>query len=268
MHIKVWALLLLFLTTNSYGQSRHLPVDPDYSGVRTAEPPFNHWIALLPAPNSGVNVPSVSREKVSVSELRLPAKAVQELEKSAKAYRAGDVRGSATHLEKVLVIDPQYTPAHNALGRLYVSLREFDKALLEFEKAAAVEPQSADVEHNLSATLYLLKKYPEAETAARTTLAMDPLHNTTRYILGCILVAEQRFTPETEDLLRQSSKQIPNARLVLAKILMKRGALAEAEVELHAYLQVPDAAGKEEVQHVLALLRHNSDPLSPSGKPE
>jgi predicted Zn-dependent protease len=114
----------------------------------------------------------------------------------------------------------------------------------------------------------LLKKYPEAETAARATLALDPLHNTTRYILGCTLIAEKRFTTETEELLRQSSKQVPNARLVLANILMKRGAVEEATAELHAYLQVPNASGKDEVQHRLELLKQRQAPITPSGKSE
>jgi Tfp pilus assembly protein PilF len=267
MKIKVWALLLL-LAMNSYGQSRHM--GPDRSGVPSPEPLFNPWLALPPAPSTypGSYAPPVGPGKVSVDELRLPAKAVQELEKSVKAFRAGDVRGSATHLERVLVIDPQYTPAHNALGRLYLSLQEFERALVEFEKATAAEPRSAEVMHNLTATLFLLKKYPEAESAARATLALDPLHNTTRYILGCTLVAEKRFTPETEELLRQSSKQVPNARLVLANVLMKRGAVEEATGELQAYLQVPNASGKDGVQHWLELLKQNSNQITPSGTPE
>jgi Tfp pilus assembly protein PilF len=269
MNTKLWALLLL-LTVNSYGQSRHLPVDPDHSGVRAIEPPFTPWTTLAPAQplNPGTYAPPVDPGSVSVDELRLPAKAVQELEKSVKAYHAGDVRGSAMHLEKVLVIDPQYTPAHNALGRLYVSLHELDRAVLEFEKATAAEPRSASAMHNLTATLFLLKKYPEAETAARATLALDPLRNSTRYILGCTLVAEEHFNSETEELLRQSSKQFPNARLVLARSLMKRGAVEEATAELHAYLQVPDAPGKDEVQHWLEFLKQNSAQVSPSGKSE
>jgi thioredoxin-like negative regulator of GroEL len=58
-------------------------------------------------------------------------------------------------------------------------------------------------------------------------------------------------------LLRQSSKQVPNALLVLANVLMKRGAVEEATGELQAYLQVPNASGKDGVQHWLELLKQN-----------
>ena len=75
-----------------------------------------------------------------------------------KAYKSGDLRGSATHLEKVLAIDPQYYPAHNALGTLYIRLHEYQKALGEFEKTTAAQPRSAQELHNLSATLCLIKE--------------------------------------------------------------------------------------------------------------
>jgi Tfp pilus assembly protein PilF len=198
--------------------------------------------------------PPSASEKVSAEDLRLPPKAVHELERSQKAYQLGDLRGSATHLEKALVIDPQYWPAHTALGKLYVSLHEYDRAVGEFRKASAGEPFAVEPMNRLSATLFLLERYPEAESVARATLQVDPARAETRYILGCALVAQQSFTTETVEQLRLSSSQIPNARLVLASVLYSRGALAEAAAELRAYLEVPGAPGKEQVQSWLARL--------------
>ena len=185
---------------------------------------------------------------VSVDTLRMPPKAVHELEQSAKAYRSRDWRRSATHLEKVLAIYPQYTAAHDVLGRLYVTLHDYARALPEFEKAAAAEPRSAQTLHNLSATLLLLTRYSEAESAARATLKIDPVCITTRYVLACAMVAQGRCTPEATDLLRQSSSQIPEARLILARVFIKRGAVDEAEAELRAYLESPNASGKADVR--------------------
>jgi thioredoxin-like negative regulator of GroEL len=48
--------------------------------------------------------------------------------------------------------------------------------------------------------------------------------------------------------LRQSSAEVPNARLVLAHALIRRGATDEAKAELHAYLATPNAPGKDDVQ--------------------
>jgi thioredoxin-like negative regulator of GroEL len=50
------------------------------------------------------------------------------------------------------------------------------------------------------------------------------------------------------ELLKQSSAEVPNARLVLAHALISRGREDEAAAELHAYLATPNAPGKDDVQ--------------------
>ena len=248
MRHKVWALLLV-LTVNCYGQGRR-PVDPDHPGSTLAEPLWSPFPTVSPgAPiSSGSYAQPGMAGKVSVNELRIPPKAMHELEQSLKAYKSGDWRGSATHLEKVLSIDPQYYPAHNALGRLYVQMHEYEKALGEFEKATTAEPRSAQEMHNLSATLCLMKRYPESERAARATLQIDPMRATTRYVLATALIGEGRVNDEAVELLKQSSAEVPNARLVLAHALIGRGAKEEATAELRAYLATPNAPGKDDVR--------------------
>jgi tetratricopeptide (TPR) repeat protein len=262
MSYRVWILLLL-LATNCYSQDKVRPSDRDKSSE------FNPGSQLMRSLSRPTNVRTYSAPegpgKLSVEELRLPPKAVHELKRSEKAYQLGDWRGSAAHLEKVLVIGPQYWPAHIALGKLYVSFQEYDRAVEEFKKASASEPLPTEPLKHLSATLYLLGRYPEAESVARSALMIDPSQMATRYILGCALAAQERFTTETVEQLRQSSSQIPNARLVLASVLYRMGTLEEATAELHAYLEVPDAPGKDQAQSWLALLSHKTDNASRPG---
>lgn len=97
---------------------------------------------------------------------------------------------------------------------------------------------------------------------ARSSLKIDPAHTTTRYILGCALAAQERFTSETVEQLRQSSSQIPDARLVLARVLYRMGALEEATAELHAYLEVRDATGKDQAESWLRERRSRSGRFS------
>ena len=102
-----------------------------WAAVEPLRNPFRGGVAGQPM-NSGIYTQPGMSGKVSVNELRITAKVFHELEQSLKAYKSGDLLGSATHLEKLLVIDPQYYPAHNALGALYVRLHEYEKALGEF----------------------------------------------------------------------------------------------------------------------------------------
>ncbi|MGB2626963.1 MAG: tetratricopeptide repeat protein [Candidatus Acidiferrum sp.] len=256
MSYKVWVLLLL-LSTNCYSQEMSRP-----NGNNRFDE-FNPESQLMRSLSQPTSVPTYSAPgssgKLSIAELSLRPKAVHEMELSEKANLSGDWRGSAKHLEKVLAIDPQYWPAHDKLGRLYVILREYDRGVEEFKKASASEPLSAKPLNHLSATLFLMGRYAEVESVARATLEVDPAQTETRYILGCALVAQGRFTAETVEQLRLSGSQIPTARLVLADVLYRRGALPEAAAELRAYLEVPGAAEKEQVQSWLVRLKRKID---------
>jgi tetratricopeptide (TPR) repeat protein len=152
-------IVLLLLSTNCYAQEKVRPNDRD----RSSE--FNPGSQLMRSLSQPANVSTYSapegQGKLSVEELRLPPKAVQELKRSAKAYQLGDWRGAAAHLEKVLVLDRQYWPAHIALGKLYVNLHDYDRAIEEFKKASASAPLPAEALKNLSD--------PEAESVARAT---------------------------------------------------------------------------------------------------
>jgi tetratricopeptide (TPR) repeat protein len=161
-----WILLLL-PSTNCHSQEKGRPGDKD----RFAEFNQSQLMRSLSQP-AGPRTYSAPEGpgKLSVEELQLSPKAVRELKRSEKAYKSGDWRASATHLEKVMVIAPQYWPAHIALGKLYLSLHEYDRAIGEFKKASASEPSPAEPSNSLSAALILLERYAEAGSAAHTTL--------------------------------------------------------------------------------------------------
>jgi tetratricopeptide (TPR) repeat protein len=265
MKQAVWALFLMFIfASNSHGQ-RNSRGAVAKSSVDQQIDALNGDAGLQPmigAPSS----PPAGSGTVSVEGLKMPGNARRELKLAVKAYQAANWRDSATHLEKLLAFYPQFSPAHNALGGLYVNLHDYDKALGEFEKATTARPGSAQEMHNLSGTLYLLKRYNEAESTARATLAIDPLRPATRYLLASILIAQERWGEEVMELLRQSSKEIPGARLVLAQALYKRGAVDEAANELRAYLETPNASGRENVECWLGVLTHKVERASCVGK--
>jgi Tfp pilus assembly protein PilF len=245
-------VLLVLLSMNCYSQDKGRP------NGKNGFDEFNPESQLMRSLSEPKGVPSYSVSaglgKLSVAELRLRPKALRELELSEKANLLGDWQGSAKHLEKVLAIDPQYWPAHDKLGRLYVILHEYSRAVEEFRKASARAPRSAELLNHLSATLFLMERYSEVEGVARAVLEVDPAQPDTRYILGCALVAQGRFTAETVEQLRLSGAQIPTARLVLARVLYRRGELPEAAAELRAYLEVLGAPEKEQVQSWLVRL--------------
>ncbi|MGB8325512.1 MAG: tetratricopeptide repeat protein [Candidatus Acidiferrum sp.] len=182
---------------------------------------------------------------ISVDALKMPPRAVLEFQQALKDYKAGNMKGSVAHLEKSLAICPEFPEAHNTLGVMYAQLNEAEKALEEFRKASALNPKLVSSVNNQSAILLLMRRYPEAESAARHALDLDPQHKSTRYLLGRILLTENQNTAETLELLRQSRNDFPPARLFLSQVLINRGEKEAALQELNAYLEIPNAPQKE-----------------------
>lgn len=108
--------------------------------------------------------------------------------------------------------------------------------------------------NNLSVALFLLQRYPDAEAAARLALDLDAPNSTARYMLGCILATEKRNPSEAIEMLRQTQGEFPDARLLLAQVLLRQGAVNEAKNELHNYLKVPGVEKKQKVECWLARL--------------
>ena len=188
---------------------------------------------------------------VSVGDLGIPPKAAKELERSQRALKSGDTRSCVEHLEKALQIYPHWMAAHNNLGARYMGLQEYEKAIAEFQKAIAISPSVVEPFNNLSVAFFLEQRYADAEAAARRALELDPRHPTARYLLGA---TEKRNPEEAMELLRQTKREFPDARLLLAQILIRRGALEEGESELREYLALPGAEKRQNVERWLARL--------------
>ena len=210
--------------------------------------PFAPIVAVDPS-----RVPKTG-ETISMRELSIPPKAVKELQRSQTAFSSGDIRSSAFHLEKALKIYPRSLEAHNNLGSRYIDLREYEKAAVEFQKAIEIDPRVMQPFNNLSVALFLLQRYPQAEAAARRALDLDPRNSTSRYMLGAVLATEKRNPLEAMEMLRQTEREFPDARLLLARILLGQGAANEAANELREYLKMPGVEKKQSVECWLARL--------------
>jgi tetratricopeptide (TPR) repeat protein len=191
-------------------------------------------------------------EPVSARQLVVPRKAAKELDRAAKAYQAFEPQSAVAHLQTALRIYPHFMQAHNNLGAAYIDLHEYELAANEFRQAIALDAVAAQPYNNLSLTLFFLKRYPEAEIAARQALHLDPTLASARATLGRALIAQNQNTDEAVDLLRQASTELPDARLPLAQVLIRRCFLDEAATELRAYLQNPDPATKQTAEQWLA----------------
>ena len=191
---------------------------------------------------------------VSARQLLIPGKAMKEFKRGNKDFLAKDFKTSAEHFKRAVAMYPDFAEARNNLGASYLMTGEYEKSVAQLEKAIALDPKPILPYDNLSFALFLLKHYPDSETAARRALQIDPRHVTSLSLLGNALAAQEHFTQEAVDSLRQSRKEIPEDRLTLAEILLRRGERTQAVAELREYLKVASGPEKQKVQCWLARL--------------
>jgi tetratricopeptide (TPR) repeat protein len=256
MRIAALFGLVFLLAAPLHAQARRRPTltqNQNNDGVIDLSDP----LIFLPVHSEANASTAVNGSSVPVSQLRIPSKAVKEVERSQKAFEAGDVRASADHLEKAVQIYPDFLQARNILGTRYVRLGEYDKALAEYQTALAIDPHLPQTYHNLCVALFFLRSYSEAELAARHSLEFVPQHVASRYILGRALIAQGHATPEAIEMLRQSEDKFPNASLILATVLFKQGHVDQTITELRQYLKAsPDPDNKQKAQCWLQQLSH------------
>jgi tetratricopeptide (TPR) repeat protein len=182
---------------------------------------------------------------ISVRELQLPAAAMKEFRRSEKSISSRDFLSAADHLKKALRIEPDFVQAHNNLGATYMELEKFEDAITEFKKTIELDPKMEAPYRNMSLSLFELGRYSEAEAAARQAVALNPQHGAARYTLGRALAAQGSTSAETEELLRGTLAEFPEARLPLAEVLLNRCASDEAAAELRSYLASPSTIDPE-----------------------
>ena len=212
------------------------------------------WIDAVPTQPAAAVHSTDSLKPVSVQQLRIPEKALKEIQRSQKAFEAGDLRASNDHLKKALRIYPDLTQAHFDLGGNYLRLHEYEQALPEFQQFVETYPDSAQGYYGLSVALFLMRRYSEAEASARRALELDPDALDYRYMVGNSMIGQGHITPEAKELLHQSESKYPNASLVLAQVLLHEGKIDDVVAELQAYLRSPDPVNKANAECWLALL--------------
>ncbi len=191
---------------------------------------------------------------VSVNRLRhqVPAKAQNELARSEQEFRQGHLQSSVGHLKKAIGIDPDFMEAHNNLGARYIALGDNERAVDHLETALRLDPSSAFAQLNLSLALYCLKRGDQAEQYARNAIRLTPGLPKAHYLLGLILQAKGKNTPEAVEHLETSAVEFPKAHLLAARSLLLRGAVGPAAVEFRQYLAWPQAENREQIEQWLA----------------
>ncbi|WP_169303100.1 tetratricopeptide repeat protein [Thalassotalea mangrovi] len=98
-------------------------------------------------------------------------------EYGAYLFAIGDYTNAIPQLKKVVLLNQNLVNAHNALGACYMMLWQLDKAIVEFNKASEIKPNSA-VFSNLATNYFWMGDFEKAAINYQKALDLTPENST------------------------------------------------------------------------------------------
>jgi tetratricopeptide (TPR) repeat protein len=126
---------------------------------------------------------------VSVDPSHDYEKAKKENEKALKFVEGGKLDKAEQALQRSLVADVNYGPAHNNLGKLYYSQSKYYLAAIEFDFAIKLMPERAEPANNLGMVYEKVGKLNEAIESYEVAQRLQP---TNPEVLGNLIRAHMR----------------------------------------------------------------------------
>jgi len=198
--------------------------------VRSDIAPTSHVTIILrpleqtvesPPPDSvkGGNPHLVSAESYRKD---FPDRAVKEFEAGRREAAKGKTDKAIKRYLEALKLAPDFYPAHNNLGTIYLSRQEFEKAEKAFSECLRLKDTDANAYFNLGNVYLLTGRYPQAEDVLRRGLAREPLSALGHHLLGAVQLRQRQFVPAEHSLLkaRELDPGMPAVRLELVSFYL------------------------------------------------
>ncbi len=164
-------------------------INQELGRLKDAERYFKKYLEIRPTDEKAL----VSLSKVLNGQGR-PEEAIEVLEQAMKVYPEHAARmlyniariridqgknaKAEECLKRVIVLDPEFSEAHNNLGTIYAGRGDYSGAVEHFKKALAADPAMGDAHLNGAMCYYLLKEYKKAlfhaDRARRLGVEVDP----------------------------------------------------------------------------------------------
>jgi len=168
--------------------------------------------------------------------------------------------------EKVLRLDPNFTPVLNRLGYAYASNGDLQKAIDLMQRYVAAAPNDPNPEDSYGDVLFKAGRYDEAQARFESALKKDPKFGPSQHELGDVF-AMKGEQEKARDAYRKAAALAANPRRSIeyrssiGLTYVREGNLAQADKEYSALAAEAKAAGFPdlEAQLHLTMARYQSD---------
>lgn len=181
----------------------------------------------------------IATDTVSFAALqhKTPNRAWDAFRDAQKAGVAGDIQRSIQRLQDALAIDSDFAEAHSDLAVRYAKLGQVEEGLLHAQTAFNLNPNLPEAGCNVAVFLVSLKRYPEAEVAARRMLNGQSYLSELHGALAISLIGQRGNLDEALDHLRQATADFPYIKVMAARVFIEVGRPDLAVDQVKSYLQ-------------------------------
>ncbi|MGB9072647.1 MAG: tetratricopeptide repeat protein [Terriglobales bacterium] len=168
-----------------------------------------------------------------------PTDALKEFKEGVKADQKHKVENAITHYQKAIALAPNFYPARNNLGTLYLGKADYAASREQFERVIEINPTDAAAYFNLGNVYLLTRQYEDAERLVEQGLKRQPESAFGHFLRGS-LYAWTGDAPRAETSLRRSLELDPKmaqAHLALVNLFIREGKHEAAIAELKTFLK-------------------------------
>lgn len=200
-------------------------------------------------------------------EKQFPGKVVKEFEEGVRCQADGKTADAVRHFQASLKLAPDFYPAHNNLGTVYLSQSNFPAAQQEFEAVLKLKLSDTQAYFNLGNVFLLTGRYDDCLRMLEEGLRKQPNSGLGHFLLGSVYTRLGRL-PEAERALHdaiQFDPSLSRAHLELVNLYLREKRAPEAISELKFFLKTfPADPLVPGVQRVLARLEGAPQQVSKS----
>lgn len=202
----------------------------------------NLQLALIPDRSEVGTKPPPPSSKL-VLDASVPAEARKEFEKADailathKKERTGD---AMVHLQKALMLYPNFLEAQLKLGAAYMDLQQWDNAEQALKRALEINPKTVNAYLALGEVYLRQKKYSEAEKALRDGLMVEARSWQGHFALARLYYTKGDLARAGKQVVLtiQLNDSFPDARLLAANIYLKINNRQAALEQFQEYLRL------------------------------
>lgn len=252
--------------------------DPDYEPVSesiSVDPTITQQsfvqIVLTPRPEKqdekGETILSSNPNVIDLSQYtkKFPKKVRTEYRKGVEASERGRTQEAMKHLEKTIALAPDFYPAHNELGRVYMGQGNFSAALGQFQQVIQLNQTDPEAYLNLGNVYLLTHQYEKALQSVQEGVQRNPGSALGQFLLGSVCERLGKLK-EAERALQEALKRDPKmarAHLELVNVYVAEKNQPQAVAHLKQFLKAaPNDPLAPKVKQVLSALEKKQGQVS------